>query len=119
MTICDDHMRLWNVTKEEFFAAACENVKRLIPAQLFTMSRVVEEIFDPALKKLENRAENLFEKPEAKEEDIMYVLSNSLRSLGAACIAYPHVLAMAGEILREDFYVLPSSIHEGATRFAA
>ena len=25
---------------------------------------------------------------------------------------YPHVLEMIGEILKEDFYILPSSIHE-------
>ena len=42
----------------------------------------------------------------------MYVLTNSLRNLGASCILYPHVLDMAGEIIGEDFYVLPSSIHE-------
>lgn len=42
----------------------------------------------------------------------MYVLSNPIRSLGAACIAYPEVLDMAGKILNDDYYVLPSSIHE-------
>ena len=42
----------------------------------------------------------------------MYILSNSLRSYGAACIAYPHILEMIGEILRRDYYVLPSSVHE-------
>ena len=38
--------------------------------------------------------------------------SNSSRIQGAACMFYPHVLDMIGEILKEDFYILPSSIHE-------
>ena len=42
----------------------------------------------------------------------MYVLSNKSRSYGAACIAYPHILEMIGGILRTDYYVLPSSVHE-------
>lgn len=42
----------------------------------------------------------------------MYVLSNSLRNYGAACIAYPHIMETIGEILQEDYYILPSSIHE-------
>ena len=46
------------------------------------------------------------------ERDGMYILSNTLRSYGAACIAYPHILEMIGEILQRDYYVLPSSVHE-------
>ena len=42
----------------------------------------------------------------------MYVLTNSSKIQGAACMFYPHVLEMIGEILKEDFYILPSSIHE-------
>jgi hypothetical protein len=42
----------------------------------------------------------------------MYVLSNPVRSFGAACIVYPEVLDMAGQVLGEDYYVLPSSVHE-------
>ena len=42
----------------------------------------------------------------------MYVLSNRARSNGAACMIYPYVLRMMGDILEEDFYILPSSIHE-------
>lgn len=50
---------------------------------------------------------------------ILDVRKNSSKIQGAACMFYPHVLEMIGEILKEDFYILPSSIHEGATRFAA
>ena len=56
--------------------------------------------------------ENLLEIGEDEKQDVMYVLTNSLRNYGAACLFYPHVLEMVGEMLKEDYYVLPSSVHE-------
>lgn len=107
MLIRNGHMQNWNVSCDMLYEASCRNVKRLLPAQLFTMQRVLEEVFDPFFEE----QENLFGQ-EKSEKDIMYVLSNPLRSFGAACMAYPEVLSMAGDILGEDFYVLPSSVHE-------
>lgn len=42
----------------------------------------------------------------------MYVLTNRMRSYGAACIAYPYIPGMIGETLGSDYYILPSSVHE-------
>ena len=42
----------------------------------------------------------------------MYVLTNTVRSLGAVSILYEGVLKSCGERLGEAYYVLPSSIHE-------
>ena len=49
----------------------------------------------------------------------LYVLTNPMRSYGAAVIMDLEVLEMVGERLQNDYFVLPSSVHEGATRFAA
>ena len=108
MTVCNQHLESWNVKKEELFSLACENAKRLLPAQLFTMQQAVDEILHSA----SGGRKNLLEEAQESDGDFMYVLSNPIRSLGAACIAYPEVLDMAGKILDDDYYVLPSSIHE-------
>ena len=42
----------------------------------------------------------------------MYVLSNKEKTMGAACILYDSILTLIGERLQDDFYILPSSIHE-------
>jgi len=39
--------------------------------------------------------------------------------MGASVIQYPGFMEQAAEQVGGDFFVLPSSIHEGATRFAA
>ena len=46
------------------------------------------------------------------EREILYVLSNRLRSFGAAAVLYEERLEMIGEVLGENYYVLPSSVHE-------
>ena len=54
---------------------------------------------------------------EALKEDLgaepyLYVLTNRSGQFGAAAALYPGVLSEAGEVLGEDFYLLPSSVHE-------
>lgn len=109
MTVNNGHLQYWNVGEDELFADACENVARLLPAQLLPMQQMMDEMLHP----LQDRRKNLLEEDGMNaEKDFMYVLSNPIRSLGAACIAYPEILERAGKVLQEDYYVLPSSIHE-------
>ena len=49
---------------------------------------------------------------EESEEDFMYVMSNEENSFGAVCIFYDGVLEMVYQTIRENFYIIPSSVHE-------
>lgn len=108
MTVRNEQLQRWKVTKEELFDLALKNVETLLPAELFTMQQAVDEI----LRSGPREKMNLLKGCPNKGDDFMYVLSNPIRSFGAACIVYPEVLDMAGQILGEDYYVLPSSVHE-------
>lgn len=108
MTVNNEHLQYWDVTAEDLFALARSNVKRLLPAELFTMQQAVDEI----LCSVPGKKKNLLQESAPEGADFMYVLSNPVRSFGAACIVYPEVLDMAGQVLGEDYYVLPSSVHE-------
>lgn len=106
----EEQRKRWGISVDELYKAALYNAQRLLPAQFLTMRQTLEEILVgpdglPAGK-------NLLAAKDDSEKDAMYVLSNSEKSFGAACIVYPHILEMIGDILEEDFYVLPSSIHE-------
>ena len=63
---------------------------------------------------MEELIEDLVEPEERNllKEIPMYVLSNRDRVFGAAGILYDRILSSAGARLEEDFYVLPSSVHE-------
>lgn len=108
MVIQNDNMEKWEICLQELLLTAIENVNDLLPAQLFSMRDVVDAIIDPFTEESNNILENGLE----DKKESMYILSNQFRNLGAACMVYPGMLKMIGEILDGDYYLLPSSIHE-------
>lgn len=94
-----EHLKLWNVTEEEVFEEAEKNVRRLLPAKLDRMKDVLACMLELPVE-------------EDDDEDIMYVMSNEIRSFGAACIFYEGVMEMIHAVLKENYYIVPSSVHE-------
>lgn len=80
--IRSEHMLRWNVTKEEISRLAKENTPKLLPMDLGILA------------------------------DTMYVVTNQTRNLGAAVMLYPDTWEKVAALIGEDFYILPSSIHE-------
>lgn len=112
MLIRQEHLQIWKVKQEDVMQAAGENTIRLLPAELYTMREMVGQLMHPANG---GKMHNILGKKEedaCKERDFMYVLTNRLKSFGAACMLYPHILEKIGNIVGEDFFVIPSSIHE-------
>lgn len=110
MTVTSSHIRHWGVQTGQLWEDAVKNVKQILPAEFFTMKFALSEFLGQKQGK-ESVSENLFIENTGCG-DGMYVLSNPLRNYGAACIAYPHVAEMIGDILGSDYYILPSSVHE-------
>lgn len=97
MAVSSEHARMWGVSREELLERASENTCRILPDDFSTMSRVIEELSGVS---------------QEDGEEYMYVLSNRLRSHGAATILYNQRLEGIGIYLKSNYYVLPSSIHE-------
>lgn len=97
--ITNDILEYWGVPLELLYRLAIENTPRLLQAECKPMQVVICELLGQPC-------------PEEEEESGMYVLSNHHRHFGAACILYDRVLEDIGNQLNEDYYVLPSSIHE-------
>lgn len=98
MMVTREHSRIWGKEDVELMMQAKKNAARLLPPELRTMQSVISEI--------------LTGRQEEAAEDFMYVLSNQLRCLGAACILYDGVMEMIGDRIGENYFVIPSSIHE-------
>ena len=107
--IRNEHIEDWDVNVEQLYKDAKLNVKRLIPARLMCMQHVIEKLCDISKTEEKDLLKAKFP-PENKE--FMYILTNSIHQFGAAVLAYPNILEMASRIIGEDFYLLPSSIHE-------
>lgn len=107
MVVNRSHADTWKVQAETLWEDAVKNVKNLLPAEFVTMNHALKSLLGDVEYE---EGDLLLEKK--KDYDQMYVLSNKFRNYGAACIAYPNVLEMIGQILKKDYYILPSSVHE-------
>lgn len=98
--ITNELMELWGTNARELYDIAKKNSPSLLPATLKPMRVVIEEL-------LGNECESCI-----LDEDIMFVLTNQLRNFGASCILYGDILEQINGQLGENYYILPSSIHE-------
>ena len=106
--ITNDLMDRYGITEPQLYDAAMENSQRLQKVTCRPMGKVIGDLIgiadDPIVDETPAR---------------LYVLSNESLQFGASALFYPGVIEKIGKAIPEGFYILPSSIHEGATRFAA
>ena len=124
--IRNSHLKIWNTDKEQVYLAAAVNTPKNCPFGIKTMEAVMKEMFAEEMKKemeknkisysgqwLEEMASQMLadtEPPEGKTP--MYVLTNTERCNGAACVLYEKLLENFAKSINDNLYILPSSIHE-------
>lgn len=105
MLIRNEHLTWWKVTAEEIRERADTNTEKLLPYEFSAMCMVIEEM-------LGNSNTDDEEWRKLREQESMYILTNHIRSGGASAILYPGRLEAVGAYFKENYYILPSSIHE-------
>ena len=99
--IHNNHMKSWGVCTEELHEIAMKNTSRLLPPDFFSMSDMFGMLSV-------NRAECA----EAVDSCPLYVLTNKEKCYGAAALLDQNVLKDIYCLLNEEYYVIPSSLHE-------
>lgn len=97
MLVRREHQEVWGISEEELYEQAEVNTPRLLRKEFREMKSVLEEMTG-----LRDEA----------TENALYVLTNHIRSNGAGVILYDGCLQQIGRQLGENYYALPSSIHE-------
>ena len=98
--ITNDMKNAWGVTANDIYKTALQNTPRLLPAVFKPMCSLVSEMLGTTCSS------------EDFEDNHMYILTNHLKQFGASAILYPGLLSKISDSLGEDFYLIPSSIHE-------
>lgn len=112
MLVTNEHTKQWGVDVEELWDGAVKNAGRLLPPECFTMEYALDELLGRgSTGTAGGERENILKQGVVKQ-DHMYILTNQIRSYGAASILYPHVLEMVAGLMHEDYFILPSSVHE-------
>lgn len=104
--VYDSHRQHWGITKEELFQIARKNTRKLLPEEFLDIRSILESAGEK-----EDGADA--EKTAESEAKIpMFVVTNQENYFGAVHIIFDSLLEEAGKRLKEDFWILPSSIHE-------
>lgn len=94
-TVTDEQRDDWGVSVERLFYDSLETAPRLFPARIESIEEVL----------------SLSESSEAPHNSF-FVLTNSKKQYGAACMLYRGVLEDFARQMGESFYIIPSSVHE-------
>ena len=91
-------LRQWNMSAQELEEEAAKNMSELLPPVFMPMRNFLEGVLGTA---------------EFPGDALpLYVLTNRVKMYGAVWIAESFIQRMIADQLQEDYYVLPSSIHE-------
>ena len=107
--ITDSLLQAWGVSTEELHGVAMDNTKRISPPAFMVVDDVLQEVITGEVPcNYFTDKETFLEK--GKKE--MYILTNEPKVDGAASLLHENILADIEKCLQEDFYILPSSVHE-------
>lgn len=108
-------METWEITKDELHKLALANLPKLTPSTFVSMNELMAEMMLPEVMSNmgvdRETAEEMIHDM-VPPENMMYVLSNKQRLDGAAAILDSEIMHQVQEKIGNDFYILPSSIHE-------
>lgn len=107
--ITNEHLEVWEVSKETIMEQAIENTPKLLPPLLRNMETVIRDMMQEEYG-LGDEAHIQLDTPSSNAE--LYVLSNTKGINGASCMLYPNIMKECSSRLQSDLYILPSSIHE-------
>ena len=111
ITVHDNIMDLWNVSKEKVFELAVQNTQKLFRGKV---TSVAEVMIDVLASRLDRECACEFFDLMAGEDDMipMYVCTNTAKMNGAGVIFYNGLLKEFADRVGSDVYIIPSSIHE-------
>lgn len=103
MLVRKEQLKWWNVSVEELYRYAICNSEKLLPYDMASLSALVEDLVS---------CTSDGEDWNGEVQSRMYVLTNRQRNFGASAILYPGRLETIALYLKENYYILPSSVHE-------
>ena len=110
--IHNEHLKKWGITEDTLYDDALKNTPVLLKSSITPMSSLLHEIAKECKDERAVKVVDEIESDEGIGEEALYVLTNSSRVNGAACMLYDNLLGSFAEVIHADLYILPSSIHE-------
>lgn len=103
--IRNKHLELWKKDVQALLSDAHQNTRNIFPAELIPMSEIVSNI--PL-----DEDRHTISDPDTELQPELFILTNSVKQQGAVCVLYDGILNQIWNFLQEDYFIIPSSIHE-------
>lgn len=103
--------REWGIPEEELFRTAWENTETLFPPTLKNLNQLISGLLSGDTEEPQEKAVDMIH-GNAPLPPSFYVLTNHMKTNGAAAICYQGLLAGLFRRFGSPLYVVPSSIHE-------
>lgn len=103
--IRNEHLKTWGKDLNTVFSDARKNTPRVFPAELTPMSDFLQNT-------IPNSNEFIDPDRDCVMKSELFILSNAIRQHGAICTLYDDIMNQIGKTLQDDFFVIPSSVHE-------
>lgn len=111
INITNNMMKMWKVSESQLFEDSMRNTPGILKCMVMPMSEVVEEIYNK-MKGIDENNSNETGFVNCDKGEMLYVASNTKRVNGAGVLLYKNLMEQFSEIIGDDFYILPASIHE-------
>ena len=112
IAISNSNFEEWGITKEEMLEDSLKNYDRLLGCTVERIESVLLQMLKERGIGSEEDFPYLTKKDGLFNEIPMYVVSNKMRTLGAASLLDKKKLKMISKDFSSSLYILPSSIHE-------
>lgn len=105
ITIKDNHLSLWDITKDELFDIAIDNARQNLTIK--GMGEVMMEMMGMNADEMNDMG-----MPVDTENEQMFVASNKSKLQGASAFIFLDKIKEFADACEDDLYMLPSSVHE-------
>jgi hypothetical protein len=113
--ITNQIMEMWGISQEELHEIAVSNLETLSPSTFRSMNEVLSEMMLPQMIAdcggNREMAEEMLNSM-IPQDDRMFVLTNEMKLNGASALLDDKIMDAVRDKVGDDFYILPSSIHE-------
>ena len=114
MLIKNDLLKQYGITAEQLHEDAMKSSPRVMAPEVSSIGALIDEMYQKNILMLTPDEREMLQETlqESSEMPTFFVVTNTERIDGAGVIFYPEFMDNMGELLGNDFFILPSSIHE-------
>ena len=114
MFIKNDLLEQYGISAEQLHEDAMKSSPHVMAPEVSSIGALIDEMYQKNILMLTPDEREMLQETlqESSEMPTFFVVTNTERIDGAGVIFYPEFMDSMGELLGNDFFILPSSIHE-------